>query len=321
MVRVSARRSRGRVLRGRGSRGCFLWAGSTVARASSSGGGGVCTSRSWGVVDSGLALTQDCRVAARVGPPRVHSVGTTAWPRPDAPTGPDRRPQYTPGGPPGPAMIRAGWCEQRVVRLTLTPGSWVAPDLPVDAGFSAPVDVYGTVRARHHAHPKIDRSTRDLADHPAPPIVEGSVLLARVQHLRPSRRAGDLALWYSDPDRPDHSDHGLPGRVRRRALLPLPQDHRPSQRLPPPATTDPHDLATPARPGPHRTVPGPPPTSPTRSCPGRPTSTTQHTHNPVKTRVGPRWGPQAAVVDPTFVNRLLACGPRYGPSRTSGTVS
>jgi hypothetical protein len=73
------------------------------------------------------------------------------------------------------------------------------PDLPPDAGVSAPVDVYGTVtvRAWHHVHPKIDRSTRGFADHPAPPIVEGSVLLARVQHLRPSRRAGDLALWYS----------------------------------------------------------------------------------------------------------------------------
>jgi hypothetical protein len=251
-----------------------------------------------GLVDVEGAVGQACGVADRVGLPRVYAIDTTAWPRPYAPTSPDRQPQYTPGGPRGSALIRTGWRYQQVVRLTLTPDSWVlpvllrriastddlvavtiaqirqvcardgasaqapslflldsgypaarityllrennvpaevlvrlstsqtmwtrpevkaahplggrprrhglrlplrAPDLPADFGISAPVDIYGTVtvQAWHQVHPKINRSSRGFADHPDPPIVEGTVLLARVQHLRPSRRAGDLALWYS----------------------------------------------------------------------------------------------------------------------------
>lgn len=74
------------------------------------------------------------------------------------------------------------------------------PDLPANAAISAPVDIYGTisVRAWTHVHPKIDRSTRGFEDRPGPlPVVEGTVLIADVQHLRPSRRAGQMALWYS----------------------------------------------------------------------------------------------------------------------------
>ncbi|ABP55934.1 hypothetical protein Strop_3503 [Salinispora tropica CNB-440] len=71
--------------------------------------------------------------------------------------------------------------------------------IPADAGLSAPMDIYGTVTvwAWHHVHPTLTCSSRGFEDQPSPPIVEGTVLIARVQHLRPSRCAGDLALWYS----------------------------------------------------------------------------------------------------------------------------
>lgn len=253
-------------------------------------------------VDTSRALGAACRLAQRAGLPRLYAIDTTAWPRPYAPTSPDRQPQYTPGGPRGTALIKTGWRYQHVVRLTLTRDSWVVPvlvervacdhdlvevtaehiarvcaqdgasptnpslflldsgypaarityllrqraipaqllirlsmsqtmwtrpehrrahplggrprrhglrlalrepDLPPDTGISAPVDIYGTitVRAWHHVHPKLTRASPGFADHPTPPIVEGSLLLAQVQHLRPSRRAGDLALWYCGPRR------------------------------------------------------------------------------------------------------------------------
>ncbi|WJK41249.1 hypothetical protein O7608_02035 [Solwaraspora sp. WMMA2056] len=251
-----------------------------------------------GEIDTGRALRAACRIAARSGLPRVYAVDTTAWPRPNSPTSPDRQPQYTPGGPRGAAQIKTGWRYQHVVRLTLTPDSWVVPvladriasdddlvevtvdhiarvcatdgarpadpslflldsgypaarithllrergipadvlvrlatsqtmwtrperraahplggrprrhgfrlalrqpDLHPDAGVSGPLDIYGTVtvRAWHQVHPKLTRASRGFTNQSTLPIVEGSVLLARVQHLRPSRRAGDLALWYS----------------------------------------------------------------------------------------------------------------------------
>lgn len=255
-----------------------------------------------GEVDTTRALRAACRIAARSGLPRVYAVDTTAWPRPNAATSPDRQPQYTPGGPRGAALIKTGWRYQHVVRLTSTPDSWVIPvlveriasdhdlvevtvehiarvcaadgarpadpslflldsgypaarithllrereipadvlvrlatsqtmwtrpecraahplggrprrhgfrlalrepDLNPDAGVSGPLDIYGivTVRAWHHMHPKLTRASRGFEHQPTLPTVEGSVLLARVQHLRPSRRAGDLALWYSGPRR------------------------------------------------------------------------------------------------------------------------
>ncbi|WFE97235.1 transposase [Micromonospora sp. WMMD987] len=251
-----------------------------------------------GEIDTGRALRAACRIAARSGLPRVYAVDTTAWPRPNAATSPDRQPQYTPGGPRGAALIKTGWRYQHVVRLTLTPDSWVVPvladritsdddlvevtvghiaqicaadgarpgdpslflldsgypaarithlirerripadvlvrlatsqtmwtrpehraahplggrprrhgfrltlrepDLTPDAGVSGPLDIYGTVtvRAWHQVHPKLTRASRGFTGQTTLPIVEGTVLLARVQHLRPSRRAGDLALWYS----------------------------------------------------------------------------------------------------------------------------
>ena len=251
-----------------------------------------------GEIDTGRALRAACRIARAGGLPRVYAVDTTAWPRPNAATSPDRQPQYTPGGPRGAALIKTGWRYQHVVRLTLTPDSWVVPvltdriasgddlvqvtvdhiarvcavdgatradpslflldsgypaarithllrergipadvlarlatsqtmwtrpehraahplggrprrhgfrlalrepDLTPHAAISGPVDIYGivTVRAWHQVHPKLTRASRGFQDQPTLPIVEGSVLLARVQHLRPSRRAGDLALWYS----------------------------------------------------------------------------------------------------------------------------
>ena len=68
-------------------------------------------------------------MAQRAGLPRLYAIDTTAWPRPNAPTSPDRQPQYTPGGPRGAAMITTGWRYQHVVRLTGTPDSWVVPVL------------------------------------------------------------------------------------------------------------------------------------------------------------------------------------------------
>ncbi|WP_239144159.1 transposase, partial [Actinoplanes philippinensis] len=82
-----------------------------------------------GEIDTGRALRAACEIAARSGLPRVYAVDTTAWPRPNAPTSPDRQPQYTPGGPRGSALIKTGWRYQHVVRLTLTPDSWVVPVL------------------------------------------------------------------------------------------------------------------------------------------------------------------------------------------------
>src|SRR5512142_2929222 len=82
-----------------------------------------------GGVDTTRALWAACRLSDRVGLPRVYAIDTTAWPRPNAPTSPDRQPQYTPGGPRGSVMIKAGWRSQPVVRLTLTPDSWVVPVL------------------------------------------------------------------------------------------------------------------------------------------------------------------------------------------------
>lgn len=74
-----------------------------------------------------------------------------------------------------------------------------APDLPPDASVSAPLPLYGqvTVAAWQRMHPKIDGSTRGFETIRPGPVVEGTILHARVQHLRPSRRAGDLVLWYS----------------------------------------------------------------------------------------------------------------------------
>lgn len=251
-----------------------------------------------GEVDA-RALVGVAMVAARgVGAPRVYAIDTTAVPRPNAPTSPDRQPQHTPGGSRSAAWIVVGWRYQQVVRLTLTPDSWTVPvvvdrvasdqdpvelaleqiaavcaadgatpqdpslflldsgypaarithvlrqrhlpaqvlvrlstsqvfwtrpqvraahrlggrprrhglrlsvghpDLPAPSVVSAPVAVYGqiTVAAWHQVHPKLDAASRGFEHLRPAPIVEGTVLHVRVQHLRPARRAGDLALWYS----------------------------------------------------------------------------------------------------------------------------
>lgn len=251
-----------------------------------------------GQLDTARAVAAACWISARSRLPRIYAIDTTAWPRPHAPTSPDRQPQYTPGGPRGAAMIKTGWRYQHLVRLTGTPDSWVVPvladrvtsddtlievtveqieqvcaadgatrgdpslflldsgypaarithqlrqrgicadvlvrlamsqtmwtrpehrrahplggrprrhgfrlpmrdpDLPAQAGISAPVDIYGTitVRAWPHVHPKLTRASAGITDDQPLPIIEGTVLIAAVQHLRPSRRRGDLALWYS----------------------------------------------------------------------------------------------------------------------------
>src|SRR3954454_3062360 len=49
-----------------------------------------------GRVDTTRALRAACVVAQAAGLPRVYAIDTTAWPRPHAPTSPDRQPQYTP---------------------------------------------------------------------------------------------------------------------------------------------------------------------------------------------------------------------------------
>jgi hypothetical protein len=72
-------------------------------------------------------------------------------------------------------------------------------DLPIETSISGLIGRFGVVQvaAYENMHQKIARTTAGFAQVKELPVVEGTVLVANVAHLRPSKQRGRMCLFYS----------------------------------------------------------------------------------------------------------------------------